>query len=275
MSPLLLDPYWLAALNARADQPPLQTRVPLALREHVIGSVEPDYLQPLLEAASSPVRGLLQRDDSPTGPCWRILGEGSAALQRLAQALYDARIGNVVAQWRNEPLAVRDAAGRELATVERGVVRPLGIATRAVHLVGRGSGGRYWVQQRALDKPNDPGLWDTLMGGMVSAADNVASALERETWEEAGIRLNALQGLARGGQVAMRKPSTEPLSAGYVVEQLEWFSATLPGELVPENRDGEVAQFALLEPRELLQRLYRNEFTTEAALILVAALQSA
>jgi len=27
-----------------------------------------------------------------------------------------------------------------------------------------------WVQQRALDKANDPGLWDTLMGGMVSAA---------------------------------------------------------------------------------------------------------
>jgi hypothetical protein len=87
------------------------------------------------------------------------------------------------------------------------------------------------VQQRALDKANDPGLWDTLMGGMVSAADTVATALARETWE------------------------------------------VVPEGLAPVNQDGEVAQFALLDRAELLHRLAQNQFTTEAALILVAALQ--
>ena len=33
-----------------------------------------------------------------------------------------------------------------------------------MHLVGETSDGHFWVQQRALNKANDPGQWDTLMG---------------------------------------------------------------------------------------------------------------
>jgi 8-oxo-dGTP pyrophosphatase MutT (NUDIX family) len=128
------------------------------------------------------------------------------------------------------------------------------------------------VQQRALNKANDPGLWDTLMGGMVSAADTVATALVRETWEEAGLRVNDLQSVAPGGRVTLRRP-TEPGSAGYMVEQIDWYRAVVPDGLEPVNQDGEVAQFALLDRAELLHRLAQNQFTTEAALILVAALQ--
>ena len=65
-----------------------------------------------------------------------------------------------------------------------------------MHLSGRSPDGRTWVQQRALDKANAPGLWDTLMGGMVSAQDTMDTALARETWEEAGLHLDAL-GAAR------------------------------------------------------------------------------
>ena len=74
--------------------------------------------------------------------------------------------------------------------MERAVVRPLGITTFAVHLLASPD-GRHWVQQRSLTKPNDPGLWDTLMGGMIPASDSMAQALERETWEEAGLRLSS------------------------------------------------------------------------------------
>ena len=137
-------------------------------------------------------------------------------------------------------------------------------------MVGQAADGRIWVQQRALDKANDPGLWDTLMGGMVSAADTVATALARETWEEAGLRVNALQSLQPGGRVTLRRP-TELGSGGYMVEQIDWFSAVVPEGLEPFNQDGEVAQFALLDRAELLYRLAQNQFTTEAALILVAA----
>ena len=199
-----------------------------------------------------------------------VLGENdvTTGLNQLADLLRDAGLAGA---WRNEQLAVRNESGGQIGTVERGAVRPLGIATLAVHLVGQSPDGRFWVQQRAFDKPNDPGKWDTLMGGMVSAADTVATALVRETWEEAGLRVNALQSLEPGGRVTLRRP-TEPGSGGYMVEQIDWFKAVVPDGLVPVNQDGEVAQFALLDRAELLHRLAQNQFTTEAALILVAAL---
>jgi len=266
------DPRWLAALRASAGQPPLRPRLPLALGPHLIGSVAPDCLEPIIGPPASLGPELLQRETGPEGPLWRVRGDGTLALQQIAQALREARVGRVAQQWRDEQLAVYDAHGQLLATVERGAVRLLGIATRAVHLVGRTADGRFWVQQRALDKATEPGRWDTMMGGMVTAADTVETALARETWEEAGIRLGALADLRRGGHLARRQPCPEDGGAGYVVEQLDWFQCTVPAGVQPLNQDGEVAQFLLLEPHQLLARLERNEFTTEAALILVAAL---
>lgn len=266
------DPQWLAALIASADQPPLRSRLPLLWGPHVIGSVEPDYLNQIGLQTPSIMRDLLQKEESIDGSLWRVRGEASLALQQIAQALLEARVGCVVQHWRDEQLAVCDAHGQQVATVERGVVRPLGIATRAVHLVGCATDGRFWVQQRALNKANDPGLWDTMMGGMVSASDTVETALVRETWEEAGIRLGVLENLLFGGRVDLHKPSSDD-ATGYVVEQTDWFHCTVPDGVQPVNQDGEVEQFLLLDKRELLSRLQRNEFTTEAALILVAALR--
>jgi hypothetical protein len=70
----------------------------------------------------------------------------------------------------------------------------------------------------------------------------------------------------------MRKPSGEAADGGYVVEQVDWFDCVLPDGMVPVNQDGEVEQFELLDRRSLIARLEQNQFTTEAALVLVAAL---
>jgi len=126
------------------------------------------------------------------------------------------------------------------------------------------------VQQRSLSKPNDPGLWDTLVGGMIPASDSMAQALERETWEEAGLRLSRIEQLRHCGRMLTRRPSDES-SAGYVVEYLDWYSCVVPEGVVPVNQDGEVAQFSLMEPSEVLTFLEKDRFTLEAALVLVGA----
>jgi 8-oxo-dGTP pyrophosphatase MutT (NUDIX family) len=246
--------------------------VPLLCGEHTVGSVEPDFLSQIGLQPLSDGRLLLQKEKYEGGVAWRIQGDLSASLSQVALALRERSL-YVAAQWRDEALAVSGDGGQIVGQVERGAVRPLGIATQAVHLVGRAPDGRLWVQQRALDKANDPGLWDTLMGGMVAAADTVASALARETWEEAGLRLDSLTALRRGGQVTLQRP-TESGSAGYMVERIDWYEAVLPEGLAPVNQDGEVAQFALLDAQDLLAQLADGRFTTEAALILVAALQA-
>ena len=272
MSTFTPDAQWCAALAQRGAQPPLRLRVPLFWREHLIGSVEPDFLRPIDWHSADGEPAPVQEETRGGTQVWRVLGEPSASLQRMALALRAQAAGRVVQHWRDEQLAVCNAQGEQLATVERGIVRPLGIATRAVHLVGCAPDGRVWVQQRALCKASEPGLWDTLMGGMVSAQDSIESALARETWEEAGLRLEALAELRHGGQVVLRKPSSDGADAGYVVEHVDWYRYTVPDGVPPLNQDGEVLQFELLDLSELARRLQRDEFTTEAALVLLAAL---
>ena len=203
---------------------------------------------------------------------WRlVLGENdvTTGLNQLADLLRDAGLAGA---WRNEQLAVRNESGGQIGTVERGAVRPLGIATLAVHLVGQSPDGRFWVQQRAFDKPNDPGKWDTLMGGMVSSVDTVETALERETWEEAGLNIADLKNLRYEGRQSNCRPSSDG-AAGYMQEFIEWYVATLPDGLMPINQDGEVAQFALIDQAHLLAGMERGEFTLEASLIMASLMK--
>lgn len=259
---LAVPTAWHAAQRARADQPPLRPRVPLWAGAACIGSVEPGFLGHVPMPA-----GLVEQATRGAEQGWRINGELTASLHQLALAMRDAGVAHT---WRDEQLAVTDSEGRTLGTVERAVVRPLGITTFAVHLAALSPDGRHWVQQRSLTKPNDPGLWDTLMGGMIPASDSMEQALERETWEEAGLRLAQLEQLRWGGRMLTRRPSGESRH-GYVVEYLDWYGCVVPEGVVPANQDGEVAQFRLMQPEEVARRMLRDEFTLEAALILACA----
>ena len=260
MTALAVPPAWRERLQARADAPPLRPRVPLWWQAHRIGSVEPD-----LFARAGLAGDVLLQAAGDGG--WRIGGDLGASLQHVAQVLRDTGLAHT---WRNEQLAVRAVDGTVLGTVERAVTRALGIATQAVHLTATAPDGRVWLQQRAFDKPSDPGLWDTLVGGTVPASDGLEQALARETWEEAGLRLSQLEGLRHGGRVETRRPFAEQ-PHGYVVETLDWYAGTLPQGVVPCNQDGEVAAFECLEAGEVARRLQQDACTIDAALVLLAA----
>ena len=200
---------------------------------------------------------------------WALKGEVTATLNEMAHALHGAGLAGA---WRDEQLPVIDDSGRRVGTIERAAVRPLGITTYAVHLAAKTFDGRHWVQRRALDKSNDPGLWDTLMGGMVSAADTLQTALQRDTWEEAGLHIAHFQGLRYGGRLTTRRPAVDRTGAGYVVEHIDWYVCTVPDGLVPLNPDGEVAQFALMDGPDLIAAMQRGDFTLEATLILTGVM---
>lgn len=258
---------WLQQTLAQAQQPPARPRQCLGIDGHVVGSVEADFAARLGDAA---LRGQGVALAWQRG-LWSVEGCGDATqrLGRLAQAM---RASACCGPWRNEQLAVCNAQGRHVASIERAAVRPLGIATRAVHLVGHSDDGRIWVQQRAHDKPTHPGRWDTLMGGMVSAAETQAEAVERETWEEAGLRVGELLAMRHGGHVDFARPSDEAEGQGYMRERIDWYAATVPPALRPDNQDGEVERFELLERKTVALWLLDDRFTPEAALILAAYL---
>jgi 8-oxo-dGTP pyrophosphatase MutT (NUDIX family) len=258
-APAQPGPAWLQRLRERADRPPDAPRRALLAEADgpAIGSIE-DTLALRLLAEDLPLVA--------SGAALALAAPPDAALEAVARWLH-AR--GLAGRWRDERLAVTDAAGSVRGRVERAAVRPLGITTHAVHLVGCDPAGRVWVQQRADDKATDPGLWDTLVGGLVAADETVAQTLERETWEEAGLRVDALQAVTPLGRLTIRRPVRE----GYMVEQIEMFEALVPAGLRPDNQDGEVQGFACLERAVLLDQLAAGAYTLEAALILAHALR--
>jgi 8-oxo-dGTP pyrophosphatase MutT (NUDIX family) len=251
---------WLARLAGRLGSEPLRPRAPLRLgegpRAPTVGSIEPALAYRML-ADGLPVRA--------QGNAWHIEAADpaatDAAFAAIARWLADR---GAASKWRDERLAVTDDTGAVRGAIERAAVRPLGIATHAVHLVARDANGRVWVQQRALDKATDPGLWDTTMGGLVAAGESLAQTLERETWEEAGLRIDALRDVRPFGRRTVRRPLVE----GYMVEHIEMIEAVLPGHLVPLNQDGEVARFECIDRVAMVARLHDDAFTLEAAMIL-------
>ena len=247
-----------ARLRAAADQPPLRPRVPLWWQGRRIGSLEPEAL------ARAGLPASLARQDAQG---WHVQGELTASMARIAERMRDAGVASV---WRDEQIAIRDAAGVVLGSVERAVMRPLGIATQAVHLVAVDGRGWHWVQQRAFDKPSDPGLWDTLVGGMVPVSEPLDLALERESWEEAGLRREQLLELRHGGSVFLRRPLSE-VPHGYAVQEIVWYACRLAEGVKPHNQDGEVAGFRCVEAATLARMLEDDEFTVDAAMVFLAA----
>jgi 8-oxo-dGTP pyrophosphatase MutT (NUDIX family) len=260
-----LPSNWLANLQASIHQPPLTPRLPLLWDGHSVGSVDAEAFAAFVAqpGMSDAVRF------EPTSPsAWHLLGAPSTALLLLANAMRRFGYAQVARLWRNEQLSVRNESGEQLATVERGAVRALGISTHGVHLHGYTANNNIWIQQRSLDKKTDPGRWDTLMGGMVSAGDSLEGALERETMEEAGLRLEQVQDLRHMGSFTMRLPNAPDNGLEYVVERIDWFECLVPGDVTPVNTDGEVQQFNLVSQEELSEMLLGGAFTTEASMIL-------
>ena len=255
---------WLRAARARADAAPVAPRAPLAVAAaspaaaaHRIGSVEPKTAERMV-AARLPIAA------HAAGYC--IAAPAEESFVAVARWLHSER---VAAHWRDELLAVVDDEGRTVGAIERGVVRVLGLATEAVHLVGVDPLGSTWVQMRSATKSTDPGLWDTTMGGQVAAGEALGTTLVRETMEEAGIELSLLRDLVHAPPILIRRPVRE----GYMVERIEVFRAVVPLGVEPINRDGEVERFERLDDAALVERLAAGEFTLEATLILGAELE--
>ena len=261
---LRLDAGWLRRLTQRLDRPAERPRVPLAIAVGrasppiAIGSIEP-ALAARLAGAGLPLREV--------GDAWCIAAASEVDVDSgLAVIARWLRAQGHASAWRDELLAVTDSAGIAIGAIERAAVRPLGITTRAAHLIVQDAHGRVWVQQRAFDKATDPGQWDTTVGGLVAAGESISQTLERETWEEAGLRIGELNALASIGTITVRRP----IETGYMVEHIDMFAATVPGDVVPANQDGEVERFECLGLAELVARMQADAFTLEAAMILAA-----
>jgi 8-oxo-dGTP pyrophosphatase MutT (NUDIX family) len=255
------------SLDARARQPIAAGLLRLVLGGSPCGWVEPAAAACLL-ADSTEFEcdgGVLRPAGDPLGidDCTALLGRAACRL----------RDNGLAPHWRNEQLDVLSDRGARLATIERGACRVLGITTYSVHLNAIDSMGRVVAARRALHKPSDPGLWDSLAGGMVAAGESLTMALQREAMEEAGLDMDRLVLAGHGPRQRRAYLVQRPVAEGLMIEQLAVFDVRLPEGFEPVNADGEVSAFHRFLISELLPALERGEFTLEASLATLEALQ--
>ncbi len=250
-----------ARLVRRAQQLPPAGARPVTVAGRVGGWIGPAALSVI--AGRPGVHIEAEAAHLTAAPAARLNLDG--VLRDVAVALRDA---GCIRSWRDELLDVV-AEGLTLARIERGAVRPLGLLTQAVHLNGWTPDGRLWVARRALNKSTDPGLWDTLSGGLVAAGEDAGSALLRESHEEAGLAAVALaahEPLRTVVRMHRRLPD------GYQVETVRVSDCVLDAA-APVNLDGEVQEFRCVDLTELHDMMARGAFTLEAELCILDSLR--
>jgi len=239
-------------------------RLPLLLGIQPVGSVHPAWLRALhAHGVNGP--WIYQKSEHQSA---KLIASEAFFIEKFPSFAELVRRVGLCGPWRNEVIPTLHDSGQVWGRVERAMVRVLGLRTQAVHLVGLTPDGRCWVQQRSLQKPNDPGLWDTLMGGTVSGYETLADTLERETCEEAGLRVSELQEVRHAGCFTARRTTPDGGGYGLLVEETHCFVATIPYGLVPANQDGEVDHFECWSPEQVRQAVAQNRFTPEAAWVL-------
>lgn len=190
----------------------------------------------------------------------------NVVLEKIAVALRDA---GCLRAWRGELLDVV-GEGRVLGRIERAAVRPLGMLTQAVHLTAWSPDGHMWIARRALDKPTDPGLWDTLAGGLAAAGEDLDVALLRESYEEAGLQAVDLM---NHGPLRTVLRMHRRLPEGYQVENLLLSDCVLDASVSPRNIDGEVSEIRCVDLVQLWGMLCNGRFTLEAELAILDSLR--
>lgn len=257
----------LADLLSRANQPPQAESLPLFIAGQRCGWLFAKAAQALKVLKHVEIL----HDSAHIG---HLVSSGPELNALLATVATTLRQAGCAPGWRNELLDVwpeqplgsaSSLDSQPLGAIERGVVRPLGLLTRAVHLSGWSTNGHLWVARRSLTKATDPGMWDTLVGGLISSQEDIQVGLVRESDEEAGLEA---QDIAARTPLRTIARMLRQVPEGYQVEDVLTCECILPAHAIPKNRDGEVVEIQLMAPVTIFNMLIQGAFTLEASIVL-------
>ena len=196
--------------------------------------------------------------------------EVADTLQNAARQWHDNGLYN---GWRDEKYSVCDISGSPLFALERSAFRPLGFLSHAIHLnawVERAGERYYWIGKRSSTKAVAPNKLDTTAGGGIAAGETPHTAMVRESFEEAGVPSSFTQNLTENGKVF----SLRPVHRGLHREILYLYDLRLPENFTPQNKDGEVAEFILMNDNEIAQAVIDEQFMEDSALTLLISIQN-
>jgi 8-oxo-dGTP pyrophosphatase MutT (NUDIX family) len=228
-----------------------------------IGAVPVGFLKPDFAEAFC---GYFGTDARRSAGCISLAATASGRLNAAAAALAP-QFGYAI---RGEDFDVRapDSA-HSLAVLDRGAVPIFGVIGAGVHLNGvvrRADGLHLWIATRSASKKLDPGKFDNLVGGGVSAGLTPTATLAKEADEEAAIPAALIEKATLTAQIdyAMERPE------GLRRDRLYCFDLVLPEHFTPRAADGEVESFALWPAKRILEvMLAGDDFKFNVNLVLI------
>ncbi len=186
-----------------------------------------------------------------------LTAEGdAAAVSDAVDRVVDALVAeHRVPKYRNETFDVAARWGMPpVFRLDRGAVPFFGTRAYGVHLNGyrRDQDGlSLWVARRAPDRRLAPNKLDNLVGGGIASGYGAADTLVKEAGEEAAIASRLIDRAVPAGAVSYRMET----ELGIRDDVLFVYDLELPADFVPENRDGEVADFTLMPVAAVLDRI--------------------
>jgi isopentenyldiphosphate isomerase/intracellular septation protein A len=198
---------------------------------------------------------------------------GAYALWQLASAKLRSRRISTNASGE-EMLPLVDESGKVLGSAPRSVChKGPGMLHPVVHLqIVDGMGGMY-LQKRSASKDLLPGMWDSAVGGHVSAGEDLDTALSRELREELGVTSLALDAAGARIEPILRYKWESELESELVFS----FIVTYQGPFAPDGVEVDEGRFWSLEEirSSLGKGLLTPNFEHEFGLIERAAAEAA
>lgn len=152
----------------------------------------------------------------------------------------------LVSGWRNENYAIAASFhDAPCAVIERAAMPVLGACGYGVHVNGltmRNGKPHMWLGRRAPDKSTDPDKLDQIAAGGIPHGIGIFANMQKECEEEAALPAE-LTASARAVSMTSYLRQTEN---GIRADVLFNYDLWLPPDFIPENRDGEVAEFLCL-----------------------------
>lgn len=237
---------------------------PFAVAGQRVGSVRTDFIDRLrefdrvFEFADEGVR---------LSPALTTVEARTAAMNEVVRVLVQNKI---FAKFRGEAYAVMTAWGTPpVMLLDRSAVAPFGVRAFGVHINGytrRGGKTLLWIGKRALDKAVEPGKLDNMVAGGQPAGLSLIDNLVKEAAEEAGLpRALALRATGAGAISYCMEGER-----GLKPDTMFVYDLEVPGDFTPQNTDGEIAEFQLMEFDDVVERVRTSyDFKFNVSLVLI------
>mgnify|MGYP000169354388 CR=1 FL=1 len=156
-------------------------------------------------------------------------------------------------------LNLKTEEGKELFKLDRKLVEFLGIRGYGVHLIAyvkQQNSYKLWVPKRNKNKLVSPSKFDNSVAGGVRAGEDIFGALEREAYEEAGLKKEQLNNVKLVGTLNYNwKNSPYTLRR----DTLYLFDLEVDDKFKPKCLDGEVEKFELMEWKKVLKLMQNTD----------------